>query len=76
MDKMFKVQRVMFNQVVIAYEYEGAVHCLPCSRKRFGKRLGMKGVVDKEGNVVLPIFSGDKDYEDLFCDECAEDLNE
>jgi|LakMenEpi03Aug12_release.lakeMendotaPanAssembly.Ray.scaffolds.fasta_scaffold06731_41 hypothetical protein len=45
---------------VIAYQYEAAVHCIPCARGEFGARLDDESAVDSEGNNVHPIFDTDE----------------
>lgn len=54
---------------IVGYFYEGKSNCISCARKRFGRRLNLPNLVDREGNVVVLIRSGD---EVLYCDTCAE----
>ena len=65
----------MTRDMIIAYRYEDSVHCLSCARRRFGKRLNLPNILDKEGGPVEPIFSG-KEWQGIFCNDCAEPLME
>ena len=43
---------------VIGYTFEGGIYCEPCTQRRFGNlELVM---IDREGNVVHPIFGTDE----------------
>lgn len=66
----------MNGNKIVAYKYEGGLHCMSCARKRFGKRLNLSDTLDREGNNLQPVYSSDSDVIDMFCDDCAEPLTE
>lgn len=60
---------------ILGYTYEAAVHCLPCTGKRFAV-IG-DTTTDREGNPVQPVFSTDEhDPSGEYCDDCGEVLVE
>lgn len=61
---------------VVAYKYEFGFHCLVCARKRFGKRLNLPNLQDKNGETICPVRKSNKEWEGLFCDDCAEQLGD
>lgn len=66
----------MDGNKIVAYRYEGILHCIQCARKRFGKRLNLSNTLDREGNNLQPIFAFSDEANGMFCDECAEPLME
>lgn len=73
---------------VVAYTYEADVHCVACTKERFGKhKLAHKPSAphdydehgidykqeDGEGNLIHPVFSTDEtDF--THCGDCHEDI--
>jgi nicotinamide riboside kinase len=60
---------------IVAYFYEDGLHCVPCARKRFGKRLNLIDLKDKNDEPVVSI-KNDKEFMDRFCEDCAENIGE
>ena len=58
---------------IIAYTYEGDIHCCQCAQKRFGAALDDGTAQDGEGNPVHPVFAGDEICEiHETCANCGE----
>jgi hypothetical protein len=63
---------------IVAYTYEAAMHCPCCAYKRFHtaivKNSDQHGVnldaVDREGNLVTPVFAIDEGWQGEACDTC------
>lgn len=66
----------MTGNEIVAYKYDGIIHCVSCARKRFGRRLNLKDLTDRDDIAVQPITAADDEYQGLYCDECAEPLGE
>ena len=73
---------------VVAYTYEADVHCIHCTRQRFGKhKLAHKPSAphdydehgldykqeDREGNLIHPVFDIDPN-EHSHCGTCREEI--
>jgi len=56
---------------VVGYAYDASIHCLDCTRARFGDQID--GAVDSEGNPVTPVFL-DSVTDDDCCNDCGESL--
>jgi hypothetical protein len=56
---------------VVGYAYEAGLHCLDCSRARFGNAIDddSNPPTDNEGNPVSPVFLDNVTSADC-CDEC------
>lgn len=59
---------------IVAYSYEGDVHCTSCARDEFGDALDNPNVSDAEGDPLGVVFATDKRPEGLFCGDCNEEL--
>jgi len=66
----------MKGNEIVAYQYEGGLHCISCARKRFGKRLNLSDTQDREGNNLRQVLASDEEANGMFCDDCAESLTE
>lgn len=59
---------------VVAYYYQEKFHCVFCARKRLGKKLGLpKPSIN--GEEVVKITRSYDDLKDIFCEDCAEEIN-
>ena len=65
-------ERVSFHKTyeIAGWVYEGDLHCGECARRRFGVEMKARELVDREGNVVTPLFLGDTRDDDS-CGECG-----
>lgn len=63
---------------VVAYAYEGGIHCEEHALKRFGPAIFDEEhpPVDRDGNEVQPVFLDEVGPEGLFCDDDGDVIEE
>lgn len=63
---------------IVAYAYDGDIHCEECAYQRFGNALydDVHPPTDSEGNEVHPVFLDEVEEEGLDCGECGDVIEE
>lgn len=67
---------------IVAWTYEADIHCPDCAEGRWGEQglrqaLGDKGLEDREGNLVRPVYGWDSDdYITESCGDCHEPFDD
>ena len=64
---------------VLGYAYDADLHCLACTRQRFGRRAcdDAEPPAGSEGNEIHPVFAGDEhDPAGEYCGDCGAEIVE